>query len=81
MVGNRTGIFFNNEMDDFSTPNTENYFNVYASPSNYIVPGKRPMSSMSPTIVLDKNGDMVLVVGSSGGTRIISGTLEVSMYG
>ncbi|WAR01346.1 GGT1-like protein [Mya arenaria] len=74
VVGNRTGIVFNNQMDDFSTPNTTNYFNVPASPANFIKPYKRPMSSISPTIVLNENGDVVLVTGASGGTRILTST-------
>jgi len=77
--GRRTGIIFNNDMDDFSTPGTRNYFGVPASPSNYIVPGKRPMSSMSPTIVLDENGSTVLVSGGAGGTIITTATAFVAM--
>ncbi|KAL4218407.1 Gamma-glutamyltranspeptidase 1 [Mactra antiquata] len=72
VVGSRTGIVFNNEMDDFSTPGTVNYFQVPASPANYIKPYKRPLSSMSPSVVVDSDGDVKLVTGSSGGTRIIT---------
>lgn len=74
LVGSRTGIVFNNEMDDFSTPNTTNFFKVPASPANFIKPFKRPLSSMSPTIVLDADGDVKLVTGATGGTRIITST-------
>ena len=55
-------------MDDFSTPNTVNYFGVPASTANFIEPQKRPMSSMSPIIILDENDDVRLVLGAAGGS-------------
>jgi len=61
-------------MDDFSTPGTKNAFGVPASPSNYIVPGKIPMSSMSPTIVQDAFGNVVFMSGGAGGTTITTAT-------
>jgi gamma-glutamyltranspeptidase/glutathione hydrolase len=70
-----TGIVLNNEMDDFALPGAANVYGLTGSAANAIAPGKRPQSSMSPTIVLD--GDRpVLVVGGSGGPLIISGVTQ-----
>ncbi|XP_063962702.1 glutathione hydrolase 1 proenzyme-like [Lytechinus pictus] len=74
--GEKTGILYNNEMDDFSKPGENNVYGVPPSPSNYIEPGKRPMSSMTPLIVVDREGDVRLVAGASGGPRI---TLAASL--
>ena len=74
VVGSRTGIIFNNQMDDFSTPSA----NIPESPANFIKPGKRPLSSMSPSIVVGPNGVVNLIVGASGGTKIITSTVLVS---
>ena len=71
-------------MDDFSTPGQPNGYGIAPSAANFIRPGKRPLSSMSPTIVLQdslSNGTVAptvrAVVGASGGPRIISSTLQV----
>ncbi|CAF1456445.1 unnamed protein product, partial [Didymodactylos carnosus] len=79
VIGRLTGIIYNNEMDDFSTPNETNYFDVPASPANYIAPGKRPVSSMSPLIVLDHLQRPQLVMGASGGTKITTTLAQVAM--
>ena len=77
-AGERTGVVFNNLMDDFSTPGQDNYFGFPASEANYIEPGKRPMSSMSPIIITDKDGKVKLVLGASGGSKIISSVSQVA---
>lgn len=73
-----TGVMLNNQMDDFSiSPGTPNAFGLIGSQSNAVAPGKRPLSSMSPTIVLDPNQQPILTVGAAGGPRIINATLQV----
>jgi gamma-glutamyltranspeptidase/glutathione hydrolase len=70
------GFCLNNEMDDFTTqPGAPNAFGLQQSEKNLPEPGKRPLSSMSPTIVT-KNGKVVLIAGASGGPRIITATTQ-----
>ncbi|ELR25365.1 gammaglutamyltransferase [Acanthamoeba castellanii str. Neff] len=70
-----TGVVLNSQMDDFSIPGRANAYDLPPSEANFIRPGKRPLSSMSPSIVL-KDGEVYLIVGASGGSRIITGTLQ-----
>ena len=71
-----TGFFLNDEMDDFTAkPGVPNMYGLVQGVRNDIVPGKRPLSSMSPTIVL-RNGKLAMVTGSPGGSRIITIALE-----
>ena len=71
------GFVLNNEMDDFTTiPGQPNAFGLAQSDRNLPEPGKRPLSSMSPTIFL-RDGQAVAIAGASGGPRIITGTLQV----
>jgi gamma-glutamyltranspeptidase/glutathione hydrolase len=77
LVADGTGVLLNNELDDFTAaPGASNAFGLVGYEANLPGPGKRPLSSMSPTIVL-KNGKVVLVTGSPGGSRIISTVLQV----
>lgn len=77
VVSKSTGIILNNEMDDFSNSKAPNSYGLHPSQYNYPEPGKRPLSSMSPTILVDKDGNTRLVGGASGGPRIITATVQV----
>ena len=77
LVAEGTGILLNNELDDFAAkPGAPNAFGLVGGEANAPGPGKRPLSSMSPTIVL-RNGKPFLVTGSPGGSRIITAVLQV----
>jgi gamma-glutamyltranspeptidase / glutathione hydrolase len=72
-----TGILMNNEMDDFTAKvGVKNAFGLLQGAANAIQPGKRPLSSMMPTLVL-KDGKLVLVTGSMGGPTIINTVLQI----
>lgn len=76
VVTEQYGITLNNQMDDFTTrPSQPNMYNLIQGPGNEVEPGKRPLSSMSPTLV-ENNGRVTLAIGSPGGPRIISGVLQ-----
>ena len=72
------GFYLNDEMDDFAAqPGTPNMFGLVQGEANAIQPRKRMLSAMSPTVVLDRDGSLLLVLGSRGGPRIITSTAEV----
>ncbi|KZF26975.1 gamma-glutamyltransferase [Xylona heveae TC161] len=71
-----TGIIMNNEMNDFSIPGTSNAFGYIPSEANYIRPGKRPLSSISPVIAEKPDGTLYYVIGAAGGSRIITSTIQ-----
>jgi gamma-glutamyltranspeptidase/glutathione hydrolase len=77
VIAANSGFFLNDEMDDFTAkPGVPNLFGLVQGKANAIAPGKRPLSSMTPTLVL-QDGRPVLVVGTPGGSRIITTVLEV----
>ncbi|HBV91438.1 gamma-glutamyltransferase [Pantoea sp. B550] len=77
IVAGKSGILMNNEMDDFSAkPGTPNVYGLVGGEANAVQPAKRPLSSMSPTIVA-KGGKTWLVTGSPGGSRIITTVLQM----
>ena len=77
IVATGTGVLMNNEMDDFSAKSgVANAYGLIGGDANAVEAGKRPLSSMSPTIVM-KDGKVFLVTGSPGGSRIITTTLQI----
>ena len=79
VVAPGTGFFLNNEMDDFTAkPGAANLYGLVQGEPNAIAPGKRPLSSMAPTLV-ERDRKVVLVLGSPGGSRIITTVLETIM--
>src|SRR5262249_36762331 len=77
LIADGTGILLNNELDDFAAkPGAPNAYGLVGNDANAPGPGKRPLSSMAPTIVL-KDGRTYLATGSPGGSRIITTVLQV----
>ncbi|KAF2657357.1 gamma-glutamyltranspeptidase-like protein [Lophiostoma macrostomum CBS 122681] len=81
LVVPETGVIMNNEMNDFSIPNVTNAFGYIPSPANFIRPGKRPLSSISPVIVEHLNSSsladaLYVSIGAAGGSRIITATIQ-----
>jgi gamma-glutamyltranspeptidase/glutathione hydrolase len=81
LVVPETGVIMNNEMNDFSIPGVSNAFGYIPSPANYVRPGKRPLSSISPVIVEHANSSSLIdafyvAIGAAGGSRIITATIQ-----
>ena len=76
MHDNKTGIVLNSQMDDFSIPGVPNSYGLRPSVYNFIKPYKRPLSSIVPTIAIEQDGQVGMIVGASGGSRILTGVLE-----
>jgi len=80
MVAAGTGVILNDEMDDFAAaPGTPNAFGLIQSDANAVAPHRRPLSSMTPTIVL-RDGAVIMVTGSPGGAKIITSTLQTIVH-
>jgi gamma-glutamyltranspeptidase / glutathione hydrolase len=78
MIVPGTGVILNNEMDDFSiAPGIRNAFGLVGSAANLVAPGKRPLSSMSPTLVLNAANQPVMTCGAAGGPKIITTVLQI----
>jgi gamma-glutamyltranspeptidase/glutathione hydrolase len=77
VVAEGTGVLLNDEMDDFSAkPGAPNQFGVVGGDANAIAPNKRPLSSMTPTIIT-RNGKVAMVIGTPGGSRIFTSVFQV----
>jgi gamma-glutamyltranspeptidase/glutathione hydrolase len=80
LLAKGTGVLLNDEMDDFAAaPGQPNAYGLLGAEANAIAPGKRPLSSMAPTI-LTRKGQVFLVTGSPGGSRIITTTLQTIVH-
>nr|XP_023018346.1 glutathione hydrolase 1 proenzyme-like [Leptinotarsa decemlineata] len=79
ITSKQTGIVLNSVMNDFSFPNSTNYYGLVGSPKNKMEPGKRPLSSMAPSILIDEKGNVKMVVGAAGGPKIVTAVAQVIM--
>ncbi|EDO25500.1 predicted protein, partial [Nematostella vectensis] len=77
-MGGTTGILYNDEMDGFAVPGHPNAYELEPAAPNFILPGKRPLSSTAPSIFIDNKDDVKLVVGASGGPKITTAISQVS---
>ena len=77
MRSQASGVIFNNEMDNFSTPGKFRF--EVERKANFIVPQKRPLSTSAPTIMLNKDGSIKMVIGASGGIMIPSALAQVNI--
>ena len=78
VIAPKSGVLLNNEMDDFvARPGVPNHYGLVGSEANAVSPGARPLSSMSPTVMISPDGKERIVVGASGGPFIISSTIAV----
>uniref|UniRef100_A0A914EBI7 Gamma-glutamyltranspeptidase 1 n=1 Tax=Acrobeloides nanus TaxID=290746 RepID=A0A914EBI7_9BILA len=85
VTSNSTGVLWNDEMNDFSLPGLSDFFGLAPTPANYIVPGKRPMSSISPIVVFNPSGNVedvneLSIFGAAGGSTIISTTAAIAWH-
>uniref|UniRef100_A0A224YZ70 Gamma-glutamyltranspeptidase / glutathione hydrolase / leukotriene-C4 hydrolase n=1 Tax=Rhipicephalus zambeziensis TaxID=60191 RepID=A0A224YZ70_9ACAR len=79
LIRTNSGVLLNDQMDDFSTPGKPNIYGLAPSKANFIKPGKRPMSSMSPMVLVDSAGKVQLSLGGTGGSLITSGIALVTV--
>ncbi|PHH88647.1 hypothetical protein CDD83_7265 [Cordyceps sp. RAO-2017] len=75
-----TGVPMNNQMNDFSIPGHNNSFGLAPSPANFIRPGKRPLSSISPIIAESPAGRLFFAIGAAGGSRITTATIQNAIH-